>query len=65
MDNEQGGQTHWRHEAAARHEDAAESETVSEGMQSRRSAACSKLAAQIKEAIFPGRLCTQGPMAVS
>jgi len=48
-DNDQGSYTYWREQAGAHYENAADSESVHEGLWSRRSAARSKLSDQIKE----------------
>lgn len=49
IDNDQGSHTYWREQAGSHYENAADCESVREGLWSHRSAARSKLAEQIKE----------------
>ena len=49
IDNDQGSYTYWREQAGSHYENAADCENVHKGLWSRRSAARSKLAEQIKD----------------
>jgi len=59
INNDQGSQTSWLEQARAHYENAADCESVREGLWSRRSAARSRLAEQIKEEFEDGSPLTE------